>query len=252
MKKRIRLERIDVPMSCPVPWNSLTGSKQERACDVCGRHVYDITAMTASEAERLLRDRGEERTCIRIARGTDGHVITADRPDRVSYHRRSFLGLTVAAMAALFGIFESRSFATSRTAGDIAADERGQTRTGDRRAVRRDGSLSGTILDPTGAGFEATVVAINESTGDVFSTTAGGDGRYRLSLPKGTYLVSVGDGGFLLPFTAEGFKVGQRSVLNVTLRMPCMGECVTIRDEGHSLVNIIKAPVKAIKKRLGK
>jgi hypothetical protein len=78
MSNKKRLELVSVPRPCSIPWESMTGTDQARACAVCNRQVYDLAAMTSSEAEKLL-DCRVERLCIRFNRGPEGKVITADR-----------------------------------------------------------------------------------------------------------------------------------------------------------------------------
>ena len=248
--KKIRLDLVDVPRPCPEPWEAMTGTDRERACGACNIPVHDLTAMTASEAERLLRDRHDDRLCIRFARGADGHVITVDRPDRVSYQRRSIVRMSMAALTALLGFAGPNRVLAAVSRAPLDAD-RSQAAEKNGRAVRRDGRVSGTVSDGFSGMADMPIVAINERTGDEFTTKTDANGRYHLALPKGPYLVTV-DGLFMyLPFSAQGFQVGPASVLNVTMRRQCMGECVESRkDSGAELV--IKWPARVLKKLLGK
>jgi carboxypeptidase family protein len=246
-----RLEFVEVPQNCSVSWDSMTGTDRARMCAVCGRQVHDLSVMTASEVESLLFDREDNRVCVRLARGSDGHVITADRPNHYSYRHRSLAGISIAALATFLGLSEPRGAlaAAQRSAQQVVTR---QPASGAQRPnKKRDGMLSGTV-HTLGADFaEATVVAINEQNGEEFSTETGAEGRYHIALPKGTYLVSVTSSIFI-PYAVGGFKVGRASRLNATLRFPCMGECVAVPDNnsptgfGYALA----APLKAIKKLL--
>jgi hypothetical protein len=64
------------------------------------------------------------------------------------------------------------------------------------------GSISGTVVDPTGAAVGgAQIRAINAETAATFTTTSGSSGLFRLSLlPVGTYTVEI---------TTQGFKTAQ-------------------------------------------
>src|SRR5262249_52671919 len=125
MRKKIRLDLVDVPRPCSESWQSMAGTARERACDACNRSVHDFSAMSAAEAERLLREYGGDPLCIRFARGADGHVITADRPDRVSYRDRSIARMSVAALTALLGLGASNgAFAAAPRAFNL---DKGQT-----------------------------------------------------------------------------------------------------------------------------
>ena len=70
------------------------------------------------------------------------------------------------------------------------------------------GSISGSVVDPQGAVVSgAQVKAKNIETGVVFTTTSDSSGNFRLNLlPVGTYRLEV---------TAQGFKTGTHSGINV-------------------------------------
>src|SRR5215470_14492587 len=73
-----RLPMVSVPWPCPISWDVMRGTDKARLCAECSRQVYDLSAMSSDEAERLL-DCGDERRCIRLTRGPDGQVVTKDR-----------------------------------------------------------------------------------------------------------------------------------------------------------------------------
>src|ERR1700731_2494638 len=75
-------------------------------------------------------------------------------------------------------------------------------------AVDPTGKIHGTLTDPQGAVVPgATVTATNQTTGVVSNTVTKGDGSYEfLSLPIGTYTVSVAPSGFQA-FKATGIKL---------------------------------------------
>jgi DNA repair exonuclease SbcCD ATPase subunit len=62
-----------VAAPCPVRWDELKGEGPARHCGVCGKDVYDLTAMPAEEAERTLVVRGGV-VCVRAADGGTGFV----------------------------------------------------------------------------------------------------------------------------------------------------------------------------------
>lgn len=80
MSKTIHLiQRIEIASPCPVEWNSMTGDDRSRFCPQCRLNVYDFSAMTAEEGERLIIEK-EGRLCVQIYRRRDGTVITSDCP----------------------------------------------------------------------------------------------------------------------------------------------------------------------------
>jgi hypothetical protein len=74
------LDAIDVAEPCTQSWEAMTGDDRSRFCGSCRLHVYDLSAMTRSEAEELVRSRkgAGERLCVRFFRRADGTVMTDD------------------------------------------------------------------------------------------------------------------------------------------------------------------------------
>jgi hypothetical protein len=62
---------------CLMDWDSMIGDDdRKRFCAVCGKHVYNLTAMSRAEATSVvsaIRDRGERR-CLRLYRRHDGSL----------------------------------------------------------------------------------------------------------------------------------------------------------------------------------
>jgi hypothetical protein len=216
----------------------MTGTDKARACTVCGRQVHDLWALTTSEVERLL-DRRDERLCIRFSRGPDGKIITADRLPKYSPQRRSFAGLSVAALAAFIGASQPR-VAPASTLAARSSDGRQAATPGTQVANARDGHLSGIIHDQSGTVLisDAKVWALSEGTGEEFSTQSGEDGRFSLIVPKGNYTVGVSSPGFR-PYSVSGVKVkpGKNSKLDVTIQLPILGESISVYPDAprHSI-----------------
>ena len=263
MSKKTRLELVSVPRPCSMPWESMTGTDKARTCAVCNRQVYDLAAMTSSEAERLL-DCRDERLCIRFNRGPDGQIITADRLPKWSPPRRHFAGLSVAALAALMGVSQPR-VALALTSSTHVINGRQATAVPEKQVSNKaDGTLSGTIRDQGDGVIPNTeVLVLSESTGEEFTTRSGEDGKYRLPLPRGTYIVSVALPGFTT-YAVGGVKVesGKGSTLDPTLYVGTLGEVVSISGpvpapslvrsfEHGTLVKVLTAPFRALKRLFG-
>ena len=76
---RIPLDVIEVDKPCPVSWDSMRGDERVRFCGECSLHVYNLSAMSRSQAEALVNARETgERMCVRFYRRADGTVITQD------------------------------------------------------------------------------------------------------------------------------------------------------------------------------
>jgi hypothetical protein len=73
------LDQVHVAAPCPANWEEMKGDDQVRHCSQCRRNVYNLSEMTESEAENLLRTH-EGRLCIQYYRRADGKVMTKDCP----------------------------------------------------------------------------------------------------------------------------------------------------------------------------
>jgi hypothetical protein len=89
----------------------MEGDERVRYCDECALNVYNLSAMTAQEAESLVV-RKEGRLCVRFYQREDGTVMTQDCPcGIIALHRASrrtavFIGAGFVAMFLLIiGLF---------------------------------------------------------------------------------------------------------------------------------------------------
>jgi len=94
------LANLKVASPCSADWDSMSGDERKRFCGDCKLHVYNLSGMTAYDAENLLR-LSEGRLCVRYFQRADGTILTQDCPvgwAKVK-QRLSF------AAAAAFGLF---------------------------------------------------------------------------------------------------------------------------------------------------
>lgn len=102
------LQQVRVASPCKERWDDMTGDEHVRFCGRCEKNVYDLSSLTAEQADSLLRGRGES-MCVRLFRRSDGTVLTSDCPvgSRKRFWRRvtagaaagvAAAGLTVAAL----------------------------------------------------------------------------------------------------------------------------------------------------------
>ena len=73
------LEQIKIASPCFAKWSEMIGDDRVRFCLECHKNVYNLTAMSRSEAEALVLD-VESVACVRLYRKADGTVITDDCP----------------------------------------------------------------------------------------------------------------------------------------------------------------------------
>lgn len=77
------LSRVRIASPCPVKWDDMRAvgdGVQVRHCDQCDLNVYNISEMTADEAEALLAAHEGRRLCGAFHRREDGTVLTRDCP----------------------------------------------------------------------------------------------------------------------------------------------------------------------------
>ncbi len=72
-------KKLKIAEPCSERWDEMTGDEKRRFCDVCSKHVHNLSAMTSQEARALLAaSKGEETPCITYAFGGDDKVVFAD------------------------------------------------------------------------------------------------------------------------------------------------------------------------------
>ncbi len=107
-RKRLPLlSGVAVKSPCKEPWTAMRGDDRVRHCARCDKDVYDLSALTAPEAEALLASR-EGTLCVRYFQRPDGTVLTSEcRPGRRARRLRGFglaasVGFAAAGAAATF------------------------------------------------------------------------------------------------------------------------------------------------------
>jgi hypothetical protein len=77
------MHRDELPIHepCHADWTAMSGDAARRFCGSCTKHVHDLSAMTADDAETLLAT--EKNLCVRYAVAPDGRVLHAPRPSRL-------------------------------------------------------------------------------------------------------------------------------------------------------------------------
>lgn len=92
------LKRVHVASPCAESWEAMPGGDTVRACDRCQHKVYNLSEMTAAEAETLLRET-EGRLCVRFYRRADGTIMTKDCPVSSQVARQRAAGAVTAVAA---------------------------------------------------------------------------------------------------------------------------------------------------------
>lgn len=155
------LGRVRVAAPCGEEWGEMRGDERVRFCSRCSLNVYNLSAMTRREAERLVVA-NEGRLCVRFYRRKDGTILTRNCPVGLARLKRRVSRVASAAAAAALGLF----------AGVASAPQAGQPATYDPPVILvtppRDRSLPPPScivgvpideLEARGVGEEFSVVA---------------------------------------------------------------------------------------------
>ncbi|HEX8235703.1 MAG TPA: hypothetical protein VF600_07075 [Abditibacteriaceae bacterium] len=113
----IALDSIEVANPCRADWNLMKGDERTRFCATCTKNVYNLSGMSRTQAEDLVRAK-EGELCVRFYRRADGTILTDDCPVGLRAVRRplKWMTTTVAIFAApLF------TFAAVMTGGRVNA-----------------------------------------------------------------------------------------------------------------------------------
>ncbi len=79
MKNLLNAAFIETP--CPTTWDKMTGDDTVRFCGLCSLNVYNIAAMTDTEAEAVLAiGRASGKMCALLYRRPDGTIMTDNCP----------------------------------------------------------------------------------------------------------------------------------------------------------------------------
>jgi hypothetical protein len=101
-KRRLpTLDNLRVASPCSADWGAMLGDDQSRFCTSCAKNVYNLSAMTRDEAERLIQEK-EGDVCVRFHQRKDGTVMTSDCPVGVK-KKRVRVAVTAIAVGAGLG-----------------------------------------------------------------------------------------------------------------------------------------------------
>jgi hypothetical protein len=98
------LDNIRVAAPCSAKWEDMLGDARARHCGSCNKTVFNLSAMTQSEAEAFLAMQTDA-PCIRYFQRADGTMMTADCPAGVRRRRlQLFAAAAASAVAGLAGV----------------------------------------------------------------------------------------------------------------------------------------------------
>ena len=247
--KAISLEQIQVAKPCPTSWEEMTGNDSVRFCSLCQLNVYNLSALTKVEAEKLITQT-EGRLCVKFYQRADGTVLTQDCPVGLRAFRKRVSRITATAFSTLLSLFTGNSIdRTTFFAQDLQLDQ-------SKPIIKRTDSLfttssiEGSVTDAfQSVIYRAQVTLTNQQTKrELFANTSemGRFGFY--GLEPGEYTIKVSYPGFKL-FTYSGVKIEANEILDIGLKLDVgqlLGELVVIPEKVETSDHIL--PNKIIRK----
>jgi hypothetical protein len=100
LKKEDILGSVRIAAPCKASWERMEGDDRVRHCEACKKNVYNLSGMTRSEAEALVKG-SEGRLCVRFYRRPDGTMLTQNCPVGVMAIRKR-MATTLACACTLF------------------------------------------------------------------------------------------------------------------------------------------------------
>jgi hypothetical protein len=103
------LNNVRVAAPCPADWDQMLGNDRSRFCGQCNLNVYNLSAMSRSEAEDFIA-RSEGRVCIRYYRRKDGTIITENCPVGLRKLKRRMSQVAAALVSAILTFLAGLGF----------------------------------------------------------------------------------------------------------------------------------------------
>ena len=106
------LSQLSIRNPCPMDWDRMSGDNRVRYWRGCGKHVYNLTAMSPGETASLIStvaEQGQKR-CVRLCQRPDGTLFASgcqgapDGAARPWQFTIRFLMAVIAGCAAVLGL----------------------------------------------------------------------------------------------------------------------------------------------------
>src|SRR5258708_5106996 len=147
----VNIQNIRVASPCPADWNKMIGDEHIRHCGECNLNVYNLSAMTEREVQRLIA-RSQGRLCTRFYRRADGTILTQDCPRGLRAVGRRVSRTVAAILTAVMSV----SFAVAGTKPKPQQTEQNQC---------REPGVALVVMDPQGAVIQNAEVTLTDKDG---------------------------------------------------------------------------------------
>lgn len=104
---------IRIATPCHANWEDMEGDERARFCGQCQKHVYNLSALSASAAATLVREK-EGKLCARFYQRADGTVLHGgDCPVGLAARQwqqaKGFVGAAASLLLILFGLSKTQA-----------------------------------------------------------------------------------------------------------------------------------------------
>jgi hypothetical protein len=180
----VNIQNIRIASPCPADWNKMIGDDRMRHCAECNLNVYNFSAMTEREVQRLIAG-SQGRVCGRFYRRSDGTMLTQDCPRGLRAVARRVSRTAAALLTAVMSV----SSAFAGTKSKPQQTEQNQC---------REPGVALVVMDPQGAVIQNAEVTLADKDGKMQrngKTSSIGLLIFR-GLHNGEYVVTVNSRGF--------------------------------------------------------
>jgi hypothetical protein len=219
------LDQVAIASPCPMAWEDMAGNERVRFCNQCNMNVYNLSAMTKTEAESFIAN-AEGRVCATFYRRADGTILTQDCPVGLRAVQKKVSRAAAAAFSALVSLFGGSAL--------YAQQQQSEQKVDIKRTLRRGGraTIEGTIFDVNRSVIVgAQIKLINERTKRESKTKTGEDGTFWIGvLEPGSYTIQAESLGFG-QLTYSHIDLAEEETLNldVTLKVSAtIGELIAV------------------------
>jgi hypothetical protein len=193
----------------------MQGDDRVRYCPECKLNVYNFSALSPREIERLVAQT-EGRLCARYYQRCDGTMLAQNCPTgfRAAIWRNSKAATLL--LSAMFGAGPALANSTAKQQVPLTQ-------------IQPANKHTFTVTDATGAVIpHAQVTLRNETNGQSLSTQTDEQGQLStVALPQGMYHVSVVVQGFVAS-QLPGVEIPLTKSINVQLQLGLVGEVICI------------------------
>jgi hypothetical protein len=233
MAPKTFLKNLTVASPCNADWNSMTGNDQVRFCEHCSFEVHNLSAMTRTQAERLVT-RSNGRLCVQYIQDPIGGPVTIPVGKKLHHINRRVSQIAAGAFTAALSV--TSAIAQESTGVRVGGgDVRPATQPMARWAL--GASVVGTVTDQNGAAIPgATVSVSNEEINLALYASTSPDGRFRIDgLRTGSYNVRIEAPGFAAD-ESNGIYVSQNAEIRMdrSLKVAAIEENIEIELNGET------------------